>query len=520
MIFAAEYITHHLFQMLPGAAKEKVNGWITALRLRAAREVPLTEVAVFSFTEDSRARFPTAEPIPDGLVEEHEPASLIITVRNEASSIAELLSGLAAQTALPEEVLIVDGGSSDDTVPFIRRWIESSAPRSDQGDSIFRLIEAGESSIAKGRNIGVAEASYDLLLFTDAGCAVDRRWAERLRTPFALDPSLELAMGFYVTVPGTLFSREFVRLLVPRIETVDPARFLPSARSVAVRRECFDAVGGFPEHLTDAGEDTLFDIYLKTLVVRAAFVPDAIVTWRPPDSVGALARAAYRYARGDAEAGVLYRYYLDLLSSWWGIAVELLLAYVLSGIGTKMPQPAQMILRVIGLVLVVTALVRFIALVGRYRPFRGVADLKTGARRALAVALLVTSQAAGFLRGLAARRETERRRIAAARGHCVVFSNHALVRGDIAEADWLRQLFEGGWYVVHVYVGAPPLPLFQHPRFEQHSRGGFSPELWWAKHQQFFSGTRALRFEDRIGDATSSFIRARLEALRSTPAER
>ncbi len=42
--------------------------------------------------------------------------SLIVTVLNEAATIELLLEAVAAQTKLPEEFIIVDGGSSDDTM--------------------------------------------------------------------------------------------------------------------------------------------------------------------------------------------------------------------------------------------------------------------------------------------------------------------------------------------------------------------------------------------------------------------
>ncbi|HEV2765010.1 MAG TPA: glycosyltransferase, partial [Pyrinomonadaceae bacterium] len=46
--------------------------------------------------------------------------SLVVPVRDEAETIDELLSSIAAQTRPPDEVLIVDGGSRDDTVARVR----------------------------------------------------------------------------------------------------------------------------------------------------------------------------------------------------------------------------------------------------------------------------------------------------------------------------------------------------------------------------------------------------------------
>ena len=48
--------------------------------------------------------------------------SLICTVFNEGRTVRALLDSLLAQSLLPDEVVIVDGGSTDDTVAHIRAY--------------------------------------------------------------------------------------------------------------------------------------------------------------------------------------------------------------------------------------------------------------------------------------------------------------------------------------------------------------------------------------------------------------
>ena len=47
--------------------------------------------------------------------------SLIATVLNGAEHIEEFLGSLEAQTRAPDEVVIVDGGSTDGTLQLVRR---------------------------------------------------------------------------------------------------------------------------------------------------------------------------------------------------------------------------------------------------------------------------------------------------------------------------------------------------------------------------------------------------------------
>src|SRR3712207_6085656 len=54
-----------------------------------------------------------------------ERVALIATVLNEAASLDDLLASVAAQTRPPDEVVIVDGGSTDGTWERLQAW----APR-------------------------------------------------------------------------------------------------------------------------------------------------------------------------------------------------------------------------------------------------------------------------------------------------------------------------------------------------------------------------------------------------------
>ena len=68
--------------------------------------------------------------------------SVIATVYNEGTAIARLLDALAAQSRLPDEVVICDGGSADDTVAIVRSY----------GDRLpnLRVIVEPEANISRG----------------------------------------------------------------------------------------------------------------------------------------------------------------------------------------------------------------------------------------------------------------------------------------------------------------------------------------------------------------------------------
>ena len=84
---------------------------------------------------------------------------------------------------------------------------------------------------------------------------------------------------------------------------VDPASFMPSARSVAFRRDAIEAAGGYPEWLA-IGEDMWVNHRWRELGLDMRFAPDAVVRWRLRPTLRATWTQYFRYARGDAQAGM------------------------------------------------------------------------------------------------------------------------------------------------------------------------------------------------------------------------
>lgn len=170
--------------------------------------------------------------------------SIIVPVLNEADGIAATLSALQALRETGHEVIVVDGGSADETVSVSAPWAD-------------RVIHAGRGR-ARQMNAGAEAAGGEILLFlhADTRLPVD---AARLIGE-GLDNAGKAWGRFDVRLSGHAPLLRVIEYLMNQrsrltgIATGDQAMF--------VRRELFDAVGGFP------GIVLMEDIALSRLLKR------------------------------------------------------------------------------------------------------------------------------------------------------------------------------------------------------------------------------------------------------------
>ena len=250
--------------------------------------------------------------------------SVIATVLNEAATLDALLTGLAAQTRPPDEVVIVDGGSTDGTWEHMQNLAQAATL------PLTALARPG-TNIAQGRNAAIAAAQGELIAVADAGVRLEPDWLEHLIAPFESQDPPDVVSGFFLPDPRSTFELALGAITLPRLDEVDPATFHPSSRSVAFRRAAWEAVGGYPEWL-DYCEDLLFDFALRDAGYRFTFAPRALVHFRPRRNLRAFFRQYYRYARGDGKADFWRYRHLVRFGTYTAGLIVLVLAVLVSSL--------------------------------------------------------------------------------------------------------------------------------------------------------------------------------------------
>jgi glycosyltransferase involved in cell wall biosynthesis len=225
--------------------------------------------------------------------------SLICTVRDEADNIGALLDSMLAQTRTPDEIIVNDCNSRDNTAQIVEQYIACGHP--------IRLTRGGHN-ISSGRNNAISHANGAVIACTDAGLTLDPIWLERIAAPLERSEA-DVVGGFFRPAPRSLFELALGATNYREASEIDAAAFLPFGKSIAFRKDAWAAVGGFPEWASHC-EDLLFDLALKQRGYRFAFASDALVFFRPRESFGAFARQYFLYARGDGRANLWPRRHL------------------------------------------------------------------------------------------------------------------------------------------------------------------------------------------------------------------
>lgn len=182
--------------------------------------------------------------------------SVVIPLYNKQKQIGQTINGVLDQTFQDFEVIIVNDGSTDNSVPEVAQF---SDPR-------IRLVNQKNAGVSSARNRGIAEANGEFVAFLDA----DDEWdPDYLSSQFALTqkyPNCDIFATNYVfkdnkgKISNTILNRIPFQgddgILANYFEISSYSHPPLWTSAVMVRKSALESIGGFPIGIR-SGEDLL-----------------------------------------------------------------------------------------------------------------------------------------------------------------------------------------------------------------------------------------------------------------------
>lgn len=245
----------------------QVSDWGFGL-VTAERQPKLSAARVSDVLRD------LGENRPPRLVEPHPLVSVIVCTYNGHRLLPACLESLERSTYGHLEVLVVDDGS--------RPGIDAIVARHSQ----MRYVRQEHAGLGAARNFGARETRGEILAFTDDDCEADPDWVSYLVRELQGQEIDACGGPNIATEAGSLMER-CIQMSPgnPTHVMLDDfrAEHLPGC-NLAVKREAFEAVGGFRERYRAAGDDVDFCWRLEFAHKRLGFAPNAVVLHRRRES--------------------------------------------------------------------------------------------------------------------------------------------------------------------------------------------------------------------------------------------
>ncbi len=255
-------------------------------------------------------------------------STFISTIYNEQESLYDFLQSLFGQSAMVSQIIIVDGGSTDRTVEILKKFFMEDVPmvpeqkkpketanglkniiqlRYDLKDQQryvdVEIYQKKGANISQGRNIAFSKAKNNMIFVSDAGCILDKDWLVSLSAQIIGVEAVGAAGGFSRPITKSFLEDVLSSCIMPELKEIKKEKFMPSSRSLAIRKDVFMDAGGYPEDM-DYGEDMKLNFNIKQKGYRIAFSPDAVVYWRMRSDFLQIFKQFFRYAKGDAIGGM------------------------------------------------------------------------------------------------------------------------------------------------------------------------------------------------------------------------
>jgi len=226
--------------------------------------------------------------------------SVIIPFYNSQETIEKCLNALAEQYVKPEEIILVDNKSTDNSIKIAKAF------KKDHPDLNIIIAEEHKSGPAAARNKGLKIVTGDIISFTDSDCVPAKNWLYEIIKTFS-DLKVGAVAGQIVGCkPESIFDKFHALFTMKGFR--HPQTFneftlvrggFPTA-NLSVKKNILDHISGFCDTMQMYSED--YDLCAR--IYRAGFciryTTDAVVYHKHRNNLKGTWRQSFGYGTGHS----------------------------------------------------------------------------------------------------------------------------------------------------------------------------------------------------------------------------
>ena len=219
--------------------------------------------------------------------------TVIVPAHNEAERITATLNSVISQTYRPDEIIVVDDNSDDDTVNFARKALRTNIS--------WRVLSTIGGSKAKAQNAALPYVRTKYVIAIDADTILAKDAIEKIVE--AMDREHAVAASSWVMTQrqntwvqkGRTIEYLFSFVWFKKVQNYYQRPLIASGCFNIYQTKVLRAIGGYPEDTLAEDMNATWEIYKRHLG-RVLFVEDALAYTDDPEKLGQLKNQLARWS--------------------------------------------------------------------------------------------------------------------------------------------------------------------------------------------------------------------------------